>query len=124
VQREIEAAGVATITLSNIPELTAATGAPRVAGIEYPFGRTLGMPGDADGQRAVLRAALQALFEIESPGGRVDLPFVWPEPPEQANLPLDELPPIFEYLRTHISQVRNFINRDIPEEFLDFRSLR
>jgi hypothetical protein len=117
VQREIEAAGVSTISLSNIPELTASTGAPRVAGIEYPFGRTVGMPGDADGQRAVVRAALHALAQIQDPGGRVDLPFTWPEPPEQASTVLDELPPIFQYLRTHISQVRNFINRDIPEEF-------
>jgi D-proline reductase (dithiol) PrdB len=117
VQREIEAAGMSTITLSNIPDLTAAVHVPRQAGIEYPFGRTLGRPGDATGQMAVLRATLQALQQIQQPGGRVDLPFEWPEPPREANTPLPELPPIFQYLKKHITQVRNFMNRDIPKEF-------
>jgi hypothetical protein len=44
-----------------MPELTASTGAPRIAAIERPFGLTLGLPGDASGQLAVLRAALHAL---------------------------------------------------------------
>jgi D-proline reductase (dithiol) PrdB len=117
VQREIEAAGMATISLSNIPELTAAVGAPRIAGIEYPFGRTVGMPGDAEGQRAVVRATLQALTEIEEPGVRVDLPFEWPESPKEASAPLDEKPPIVKHLAKHITQVRNFMNRDIPKDF-------
>jgi hypothetical protein len=92
-------------------------GVPRIAGIEYPFGRTVGMPGDAPGQLAVLRLALQALVEIEQPGGRVDLPFEWPESPKEASAPLEEPPPIFQYLRKHITQVRHFLNREIPEEF-------
>lgn len=117
MQREIEAAGMATISLANIPELTASVGVPRLAGIEYPFGRTVGMPGDAQGQMAVVRLALQALVEIEHPGGVRGLPFEWPESPKEANAPLEELPPIFQYLRKHITKVRNFMNRDIPEEF-------
>ena len=117
MQREIEAAGISTITLSNIPELTAAVGVPRIAGIEHPFGRTVGMPGDTQGQLAVLRGALRALVEIEQPGGRADLPFEWPESPKEASAPLEELPPIYHYLRKHITKVRNFMNRDIPEEF-------
>jgi hypothetical protein len=108
---------MATITLSNIPELTASVGVPRIAGIEYPFGRTVGMPGDAQGEMAVMRATLQALVEIQEPGGRVDLPFEWPQSPKEANAPLPELPPIFQYLLKHVTQVRNFFNRDIPEEY-------
>ena len=45
---------MATITLSNIPDLTAAVSTPRVAAIEYPFGRTVGQPGGSAGQLAVL----------------------------------------------------------------------
>jgi hypothetical protein len=41
-----------------IPEFTASVGAPRVAGIELPFGRPLGLPGDRAGQRGVLHATL------------------------------------------------------------------
>jgi hypothetical protein len=36
-----------------IPEFTASVGAPRVAGIDYPFGRPMGLPGDQAGQRAL-----------------------------------------------------------------------
>jgi hypothetical protein len=43
-----------------MPELTASSGAPRIAAIERPFGLTAGLPGDASGQLAVLRAALKA----------------------------------------------------------------
>jgi D-proline reductase (dithiol) PrdB len=75
VQRVLEQAGVATISLSQIPALTAAVGVPRVAGISYPMSRALGEPGDADGQRAVLRATLEALASIDKPGTVVDLPF-------------------------------------------------
>ena len=117
VQRELEAGGISTISLSNIPDLTASVGVPRLAAIEYPFGRILGNPGDAAGQMAVLRAALQALVAIDQPGSRVDLPFEWPEPPAVATPPLAELPPIYQYLRGHMTQVRNFIDRDIPPEF-------
>ena len=46
--RELEASGIATVCLSMIPELTRATGAPRVAGIAYPLSRPMGRPGDAD----------------------------------------------------------------------------
>ena len=66
VQREIEAAGFSTISLSMMPELTASAGAPRIAAIEHPFGMTLGRPGDVAGQLAVLRATLRAM---ETDGG-------------------------------------------------------
>ena len=45
VQREIEAAGISTISLSMMPELTQSVGVPRIAAIEHPFGLTLGLPG-------------------------------------------------------------------------------
>jgi len=61
VQREIEAAGFSTITLANIPDLAQAVGAPRVAGIEHPFGQNVGAPGDRATQLVVLRAALEAI---------------------------------------------------------------
>jgi hypothetical protein len=69
VQREIDAAGFSTISLSMIPELTASEGAPRIAAIEDPFGVTLGRPGDAAGQLAVLRAALGAIAEPKRASG-------------------------------------------------------
>jgi hypothetical protein len=58
-------------------------GMPRVAAIEHPFGRPYGDVGDADTQRAVLRAALGLFETAREPGTVEHLPFVWHEPPEE-----------------------------------------
>jgi hypothetical protein len=81
------------VTLSLIPDLTRAVGVPRVAGISYPFGRPLGRPHDADGQRAVLRAMLELLARAVGPGTYIELPFEWPESPAQARNASKDLPP-------------------------------
>src|SRR2546426_6709798 len=49
VQRRLEASGIATVTLSWMPDLTRAVGVPRLAGIGYPLSRPLGRPHDAEG---------------------------------------------------------------------------
>jgi hypothetical protein len=101
VQRVIEASGIATVTLSWMPELTRAVGVPRLAGIGHPVSRPLGQPGDADGQRAVLRATLDLLERATGPDHYVELPFEWPETPAQARNASRGVPPspIEELLR-------------------------
>jgi len=113
VQREIEAAGLSTISLSMIPELTASAGAPRIAAIEHPFGVTLGRPGDAAGQLAVLRAALRAMEGIAEPGEAVHLPFAWPSAEKRAFDP-PVAPPIARYLVRHPWELPRFLNRTPP----------
>ena len=113
VQREIEAAGFSTLSLSMIPELTASAGAPRIAAIEHPFGVTLGRPGDAAGQLAVLRAALQAVEAIAEPGGVVHLPFQWTST-EKLVLGPPVPPPIAQYLVRHPWALPRFLNRTPP----------
>ena len=93
VQRVLEASGIPTVTLSLIPDLTRAVGVPRLAGISYPFGRPLGRPHDADGQRAVLRAMLEMLASASGPDSYIELPFTWPESPAQARNASKDLPP-------------------------------
>jgi len=115
VQREIEAAGFSTITLSNIPAMTAAVSAPRVAGIEYPFSLTVGRPGDREGQLAVLRATLQALQEMDTPGQVVHLPFEWTASEEELPPHPSESPPIAKYLLRHPWHVRRLFSRDVPD---------
>jgi hypothetical protein len=101
VQRVLEASGIPTVTLSLIPDLTRAVGVPRLAGISYPFGRPVGRPHDADGQRAVLRAMLEVLASASGPDTYIELPFTWPESPAQArNASKDLSPPtIVELLK-------------------------
>jgi D-proline reductase (dithiol) PrdB len=114
VQRELEAAGLATIILTPVPDLALAVGAPRVAAIEYPLGRTLGQPGDSAGQMAVLRATLGALEAITRPGGVVHLPFTWPEAPKQVRNHPPEAPPIARYLQRHPWELPRLLYRNVP----------
>jgi hypothetical protein len=93
-----------------MPELTASTGAPRIATIARPFGLTMGLPGDAAGQIALLRATVRALAEILEPGGVVELPFEWKYAGKLATHP-PEPPPIVGHLRRHPWLIPSFYNR-------------
>ncbi len=83
-----------------LPAFTRVVGTPRVAGLAYPFGRPFGQVGDVEGQSEVLRSALWAMEVIDRPGGAVQLPFVWPEPPAQARGKLKEPTPISKLLQS------------------------
>jgi hypothetical protein len=121
VARVLEARGLATVCLSMIPEWTAAVGAPRVAGLDYPFGRPLGQPGDAPGQRAVLAAALEVLATATTPGTVARLPFVWPEPPDAARDELPAPPPIVALIKHKPWLYLKLLAGDIPEPALPGR---
>ena len=112
----MEAAGIATVALSMIPDLTAAAGAPRVAAIEFPFGRPLGQPNDAPMQGAVLRATLDALRDATMPGTVVHLPFEWPEPPAEVHWHPKEPSPITQLMAGNPSLFQRLAAGDIPPE--------
>jgi hypothetical protein len=115
-QREIERAGMTTVALSNIPDLTAAVSVPRLVGIEYPFGQIMGKPGDEEGQRAVLWGALEAVEEMMVPGSTKHLPFEWPGTEEEAQAHPPEPPPIVGYLRRHPWHLPRLLSRNVPRE--------
>jgi D-proline reductase (dithiol) PrdB len=98
-----------------VPEIVQAVSAPRIAAIEYPLGRTLGQPNDADGQMAVLQATLNALQNIQTPGEIVHLPFEWQgetnEPPGEPPEP----PPIAKHILRHPWQLPRLLKRDVPK---------
>lgn len=111
----IEEAGITTVILSNIPELSASVSVPRIAAIEYPCGKALGQPGDIQGQTAVLRDTLHALAEIDSPGGIHHLPYEWPEAiPYEPEI---DPPPIVEYIKRHPWDLFKLMSRDVPEKY-------
>jgi hypothetical protein len=115
VQRELEAAGLTTISLTPVPDLTASVSVPRIAAIEYPLGRTLGQPCDAAGQMAVLEATLHALETIRTPGGIVHLPFEWPETPKEVlRKRPPENPPIARYLARNPWFLPRLLSRNVP----------
>jgi hypothetical protein len=115
VQRVIEARGIATVSLSMIPQFTASVGAPRVAGIEFPFGQPLGLPGDRAFQRDVLRAALEVVSLARAPGTVVQLPFEWPQSPREAGGEPPVPPPIVQLLKRRPWLAVKLLTRDIPE---------
>ena len=99
VARVIEAAGTPTVTLNMIWVYQRLLGMPRVAAIEHPFGRPYGDVGDAETQRAVLRAALQVAEQARTPGHVEHLPFVWPQDPGETRWHPAEPSPIIALIK-------------------------
>ena len=97
MQREIEAWGIPTISLSNNPGATGRVMPPRWAHASFPRGSMLGEPGNHDKQLAVLRDVLVALRSITTPGGHIELPYRWEASPvmwrQAAPRRLDQLTP-------------------------------
>ncbi len=77
IAREIEAAGVPTLGMTSAWDITHAVAPPRSVYVHHPLGHQTGAPGDAAGQRALVRAALEAGVAIERPGKIVELPLRW-----------------------------------------------
>jgi hypothetical protein len=62
-----------------MPSVASAIGAPRIVGVEFPFGHPFGMPHDREMQRRVLSTAVTVLAGAVTPGTRVDLDIKWPQ---------------------------------------------
>ncbi len=116
VQRVVESAGIPTVSLSMIPEFTRAVGVPRLAGIAYPMSRPMGRPGDAVGQRNVLRALLEVLASATTSDTYVELPFIWPETPAEARKGSDVHPPIAQLLARKPWLLLKLYAGEIPDE--------
>ena len=106
---------MSTIVLTPIPVFTAWAGAPRMAAIGYPLGLPFGMPGDPAWQMSILRATLQALVDIDRPGGTVHLPFEWPAELADVDTEPETPPPIVGALIRRPWQFRRLLAGDIPE---------
>ena len=82
--RRIEAAGIPTVVVTMMPATAAELLAPRIVGVEFPFGHPFGMPGDRRMQRTVLELAVSMLAGAAAPGTRVDVDIEWPQPRGEA----------------------------------------
>lgn len=76
--RTIEDAGVATVTVTMMPDLAARYRLSRIVGVEFPFGHAFGLPHDREMQLAVCRAAVGLLAEATTPESRADVEITWP----------------------------------------------
>jgi hypothetical protein len=77
IAREIELAGIPTVTLSVVREASVRTPAPRNVFVPFRLGQVFGEPGAVAQQRAVLIDALGALLRLTTPGQILDLPYRW-----------------------------------------------
>jgi hypothetical protein len=87
------------------PEFHREVGIPRVAAIEYPYGRPVGKVNDPEGQRRVLLAALSFLEKAERPGQVCHLPFTWPEEPKHTKWHPPEISPI---INLYLEEIKAF----------------
>lgn len=76
IARQLEAAGIPTVSLTSARDITAAVNPPRAVFVDFPLGHTSGRVDEPDLNRQIVGAALDAL-ELTDPGVIVDLPHVW-----------------------------------------------
>jgi D-proline reductase (dithiol) PrdB len=77
IARVIEAAGVPTLCMTSAWDITDAVAPPRSVFVHHPLGHQTGARGDAEGQSALVRDALEAGVAIQRPGEIVELPQRW-----------------------------------------------
>jgi len=77
LQRGLDDAGIATISITQVPAITELTRPSLACFIAHPFGLTLGAPGDAATHELVLRTVLTEAEEDHPAGTIVATPFRW-----------------------------------------------
>ena len=75
VQRAIESVGIPTIIIAALPPVVKQTGTPRAVAPLVPMGANAGAPHNVEQQTAIVKATLEQLEEITTPGTVVPLPF-------------------------------------------------
>ncbi|QQS13052.1 MAG: hypothetical protein IPK81_01945 [Rhodospirillales bacterium] len=75
--RHLEARGIATVCLGSARDILEAGAPPRAVFVDYPLGHSAGKPRDRADQYRVVRAALEALHGVTTPGAMVALPGSW-----------------------------------------------
>ncbi|MBT3224179.1 MAG: hypothetical protein HN348_34360 [Proteobacteria bacterium] len=105
---------MSTISISPLWTFSTTVGAPRVAAIEHPFGLTMGRPDDVECQMAVLRATMDALTTMSSPGEVVHLPFCWDSKRKPRRAHPRTAPPIVSHLRRKPWQLIRLLSKNPP----------
>ena len=75
MQRAIEKAGVPTICVTALPPVSRQNGTPRAAAPLVPMGANAGEPHNVEMQTGIVKATLEQLEKIQTPGKIVPLPF-------------------------------------------------
>jgi hypothetical protein len=73
----MEAAGLTTVSISIVREITIQVRPPRALFLRWPFGHPLGEPFVVAQQQRVLHDMLHALESMQEPGSLIDLGYRW-----------------------------------------------
>jgi D-proline reductase (dithiol) PrdB len=77
IQNAIEQAGISTISISHLIDLTKKVRVPRAMHLRFPLGRSFGKAGETEFQRQILLDAIHYLGEITESETIVRLPYKW-----------------------------------------------
>ncbi|HEV7677666.1 MAG TPA: hypothetical protein VGQ42_03775 [Candidatus Dormibacteraeota bacterium] len=77
LQRGLDDAGIATVSLTLVPEITAMVSPSLSCFVAMPFGLSLGDVGDTATHEAIVEAALHEAERDHPAGTIVPLPFAW-----------------------------------------------
>jgi hypothetical protein len=77
IQFAIEKAGIPTISISHLVDLTEKVRVPRALHLRFPLGRSFGKAGEVEIQRQILLDCIQYLSDINKPETIVKLPYKW-----------------------------------------------
>lgn len=77
IQRVLDDAGLPTISLTLVKEITEQVKPSRALFVEHPFGHTFGDVGEQALQRRILLDCFASAVEIRQPGTIRTLPYRW-----------------------------------------------
>jgi hypothetical protein len=77
IARDLEAHGIATVTIGSALDILQAGRPPRGLFVDYPLGHSVGRPFDRENQRAIVGDALAAFELITTPGEIRHLDYQW-----------------------------------------------
>ena len=79
LQRGLDEAGIATVSITQVPAITRIVQPPLAAFVAHPFCLTPGAVDDVETHDAVLQAVLAEAARPHTAGTIVPLPFRWPD---------------------------------------------
>jgi hypothetical protein len=77
IQKAAEKAGIATISISHLPDLSNKVSVPRALHLRFPLGRSFGAAGRKDLQRRIVVDMLEGISTINEKEPIITLPYRW-----------------------------------------------
>lgn len=77
IQKAVERAGIATSSISHLPDLSKKVAVPRALHLRFPLGRSFGAAGRRDLQRKIVINLLDSIQTISGDENIVKLPYRW-----------------------------------------------